>query len=453
MFLARHMALDEFRAIKRIEKQGYQQADLRKEAFILKELRHPGIPIIYDIEEDNKYFYIIEEFLKGESLYALVSKLGFLSRTRVISYGLELCQLIHYLHSIKPTPILYLDLQPKNLLICHDALKLVDFDQAVMLSQADILKRRFGTAGFAAPEQYTDAPLDERADIYAIGALLYYLGTGMLYDRDLDYYPKEWGYRLSAVIRRCLCSGREERYESALQVCQELQKLQVDVFAQITTSPLSIILAGSKPGTGTTHTSLGLSAFLSKKGYPNIYEEKNLSGAANALKEHFQAVPDQCGLLAIADIFIKPYYGENVNLEKAKTTVLIQDFGTDLAAVRDEERKDLVILLCGGKWWDQESTKNALDFFEKEDELLLIFNHFTETAGVKLPHQAGDRDCLRMPYFGNPFCLDEVADDFYQSLFARLLVKLEGKGVIIGQKKDGGFLKKTMKGFLRKKLL
>jgi len=66
---------------------------------------------------------------------------------------------------------LYLDLQPKNLLLCDDVIKLVDFDHAVHQNEADRLTKRYGTEGCAAPEQYTMEALDERTDIYAIGVI------------------------------------------------------------------------------------------------------------------------------------------------------------------------------------------------------------------------------------------------------------------------------------------
>ena len=77
-----------------------------------------------------------------------------------------------------PTPVLYLDLQPKNLLLYKNTIKLIDFDHAVYADEAERLAERYGTAGCAAPEQYTGDVLDGRTDIYAIGAVLHYMLTG-----------------------------------------------------------------------------------------------------------------------------------------------------------------------------------------------------------------------------------------------------------------------------------
>ena len=79
MYLAYHVELEEYRAVKVVPKSIADYDTFRKEALFLKTLRHPGIPIVYDVEEDTGYSYLIEEYLEGESLYALVKRLGSLS--------------------------------------------------------------------------------------------------------------------------------------------------------------------------------------------------------------------------------------------------------------------------------------------------------------------------------------------------------------------------------------
>ena len=73
MYLAYHVELEEYRAVKVVPKSIADYDTFRKEALFLKTLRHPGIPIVYDVEEDTGYSYLIEEYLEGESLYALVN--------------------------------------------------------------------------------------------------------------------------------------------------------------------------------------------------------------------------------------------------------------------------------------------------------------------------------------------------------------------------------------------
>lgn len=61
---------------------------------------------------------------------------------------------MNYLHLAGTTPLLYLDLQPRNLLVCHGTVKLIDFDHAAFSDEANAAADRYGTVGCAAPEQY-----------------------------------------------------------------------------------------------------------------------------------------------------------------------------------------------------------------------------------------------------------------------------------------------------------
>lgn len=226
VYLAKHTALEEYRAVKQVSKNCMNYERFRQEALILKDIRHPGIPIVYDLEEDESFHYLIEEFLEGDSLYALISDGGHFSKAMTIRYGIQICRLVSILHSARPNPILYLDLQPKNLLVCKDTVKLVDFNHAVYLHEARHIKRRYGTVGCAAPEQYTDDALSERTDIYAIGAVLYYMLTGAFPEQaalrpDIRIDPD-----IAYIIETCLRREPEERYESADQLGKALEKLQ-----------------------------------------------------------------------------------------------------------------------------------------------------------------------------------------------------------------------------------
>ena len=185
VYLAFHLELEEYRAIKVAPKAVSGYETFRKEALFLKELRHPGIPIVYDVEEDEDNSYLIEEYLEGESLYALVKRLGGLSVKMAVDFSIQLCRLIQFMYSAN-NPILQLDLQPKNLFVCGKTVRLTDFDHACHASDAGTFGRRYGTIGFAAPEQYEGGPLDGRTDIYAVGARLYYMCMGQPPGKEPD---------------------------------------------------------------------------------------------------------------------------------------------------------------------------------------------------------------------------------------------------------------------------
>ena len=179
----------------------------------MKELRHPGIPLVYDLEEDEEHFYLIEEYLEGHSLYALIRDQGTLQDAEAIRYGLQICSLVEYMHSACDPPILHLDLQPNNLMICGGTVRLIDFDHASAGRAADRLGR-YGTVGCAAPEQYDpDRTLDPRTDIYAIGAVLRFMLQGTLRTEDGQPYPLS--KPLADIISRCMEKDMEKRYSTA----------------------------------------------------------------------------------------------------------------------------------------------------------------------------------------------------------------------------------------------
>lgn len=101
-------------------------SSILSEANILAKLRHPGIPIVYDIEEDEAFYYIIEEYVEGESLEKLLWNTS-VSQEYMIQIGIQLCGIVSFLHSQKPFPVLHQDLKPSHIIVCGNQVKLIDF--------------------------------------------------------------------------------------------------------------------------------------------------------------------------------------------------------------------------------------------------------------------------------------------------------------------------------------
>ena len=90
VYLAEHLTLKTFRAIKQISKSGIDRSLVLSEAELLKNLKHPGIPIIFDIEEDENNIYVIEEYIEGESLEVLMLQSIFITKDFIYSIFTEL---------------------------------------------------------------------------------------------------------------------------------------------------------------------------------------------------------------------------------------------------------------------------------------------------------------------------------------------------------------------------
>lgn len=342
VFLARHLGLDEERAIKRVERGRNGQI---QEAALLKRLRHPGIPIIYDLEIDENYYYLIEEYLCGESLYARIEREGSLQTGELIRLGIELCRIINYLHSFEPNPILYLDLQPGNILICREQLKLIDFDQAVLTSWTQKRSVCYGTKGFAAPEQYEGGTPDERTDIYAIGALLYYMETGHAPEGEIEAGQENCRGDLHIIMGRCLRKEKKERYQSVGEILEALEELEARIFAERHIPLLRIAVVGCRSGAGVTHTAFGAARYLRQKGFSCLYREQNDTGMVRKLASWYGMVPDEQGIYYMDGLALKPRYGDTVRLKQPVFEVILDDCGTGCRTVLEGEYDGILLVL------------------------------------------------------------------------------------------------------------
>ncbi len=151
--------------------------NFEREANILATLTHPSIPRVYDYFTQNDRSYLVLEFVHGKDLETVINEAtGFLPEDQVISWAVQLCDVLSYLHGHKPDPIIFRDMKPSNVMINHNGdVVLVDFGIARTF-QAGQKGTMIGTEGYSPPEQYRGeaTPL---ADIYSLGATLHHAIT------------------------------------------------------------------------------------------------------------------------------------------------------------------------------------------------------------------------------------------------------------------------------------
>ena len=144
---------------------------------MLATLNHPCIPRIYDYFTQDDRSYLVLEFIHGKDLEAIIAdNNGFLAEEQVLGWGLALCDVLAFLHSHKPDPIIFRDMKPSNVMINHNGeLILVDFGIAKAF-QVGSKGTMIGTEGYSPPEQYRGeaTPL---ADVYSLGATLHHALT------------------------------------------------------------------------------------------------------------------------------------------------------------------------------------------------------------------------------------------------------------------------------------
>ena len=390
-----------------------EQATARQEARILKGLYHPGIPALYGtapIRLRNPYgcgYGLVMSFIPGIPLSSAVG--NGLPPEVVISYAIQLCDILAYLHGL-PEPVLHLDLQPQNILVNeHGRLFLIDFGSACSMSVASIASERFGTADFAAPEIYRPGRLDAGADLYSVGMLMYYMLTGTT--TDLSYpialgncyeeicrtvEDRKAGESLAEIICRLLYPTPLLRCHDVKVLLRQLEEIQNEledasgmtdsVLPDPLQSPrktLRIGICGVTAGIGVTHVALALNeAFARRSGDPERYRGE----CSLQVTDHGVASP------------------EGIHRMCSQT--------------------DCQILLAGMQTWQRSAFRTAVSMLPESSVLLFNFgdgklfrcirSHLTESEAKR---------CLRVPYIPDPYYVSTDMEDFASDVLALALRK------------------------------
>jgi serine/threonine-protein kinase len=249
---AKHKHLGRVAAIKRIKAAVVDAEDVarfKREARATSALRSPHTVDVYDFGEDAGGFYYAMEFLDGMDLQRLVSTNGPMPPARAISILVQAC---HSLAEAHAQGLVHRDIKPGNMMLCRygldfDFVKLVDFGLAkrsdssgkeAMLTRAGVV---LGTAAYLAPESLKgSATVDSRADLYALGAVAFWLVTGKLlygYTNPMEMVkahlleappltssasPFPIPKALDDLIASCLAKDPDSRPKSAAVLADEL---------------------------------------------------------------------------------------------------------------------------------------------------------------------------------------------------------------------------------------
>ena len=218
---------------------------LKKEVALLDELDHPNIVnIIYYTQRDECFFFVMD-FIKGRTLEEMLEKDGPRTERFAADICITLCSVLGYLHTVHKDPIIFSDLKPANVMLDeHDMPFLLDMGIAheVIPGTQDTVPA-MGTKGYAAPEQYKSGTrlVDERTDIYGMGALLYSMITGEVPERE--YYPllegrpekqndikktrPEVSMAMAHIVSKCMEPDPSKRYDSMDDLKQDLVNLSL----------------------------------------------------------------------------------------------------------------------------------------------------------------------------------------------------------------------------------
>jgi eukaryotic-like serine/threonine-protein kinase len=188
VYLAEDTWIDKKVALKVPHKQGVDFGELLREPRLLASLNHPNIVTILTAEKQENVFFIVMEFVPGETLEAVVARDGALELSRALDYTCQICNAVDHAHR---HGVLHRDLRPANVLVAESGMvKVADFGTSRFLEIAAHGTTVIGSPPYMAPEQFHGKAVFA-SDLYSLGVTMYQMMTGVLpYDTpspaDLD---------------------------------------------------------------------------------------------------------------------------------------------------------------------------------------------------------------------------------------------------------------------------
>lgn len=240
VFLAKDTWLNIEVAIKVPHKQSLEMFKLLKEPRLQAALNHPNIVRMIAAEREQKVFFMVMEYVKGETLEKILDRERVLDIVTTIYYIAQISGAVDHAHKNK---IVHRDLRPSNIIISEkDELKITDFGTSAWLNTVPYASTRIGSPPYMAPEQFL-GKATFRSDIYSIGCVFYELLLGRPPILDPDPFkilemakegkitpprlknnriPKE----IDVIIMKCLSKELEGRYQKASDIIRDLAKFR-----------------------------------------------------------------------------------------------------------------------------------------------------------------------------------------------------------------------------------
>ena len=240
VYKAYHKRLRQEVVIKQHRRSAVSLTGSRREVDILKNLHHSYLPQVLDFFEIDGDVYTVMSYVPGKSFAQLLAEGYRFTPKELIRWGMQICSALTYLHRQTP-PVIHCDIKPANIMLTpRGDICLIDFNISFYLGDTAVLGY---TNGYTSPEQYImalshesgqneagDVHIDERTDIYSVGATLYHLAVGQKVGDyreriNAEYLAQFTGDSFAQVIERALRIDPAQRYQSAYDMFRALENI------------------------------------------------------------------------------------------------------------------------------------------------------------------------------------------------------------------------------------
>lgn len=240
VYLAVDTWIDKKVALKVPHRQALDFGELLREPRLLASVNHPNIVAITTAEKQDNLFFIVMEYVAGETLESIIAREGPLDITRTLDYTVQICNAIEHAHG---QGVLHRDLRPANVLVSEQGVcKVADFGTSRFLEIAAHGTTVIGSPPYMAPEQFHGKAVFA-SDLYSLGVTMYQMLTGVLpYDTpapaDIDRLlrgelvtaprlrnpaiPK----RLNDIVLQAMAPDVGARYQRAADLLRDLLELR-----------------------------------------------------------------------------------------------------------------------------------------------------------------------------------------------------------------------------------
>jgi len=223
-------------ALKVPHRQSVNFGELLREPRLLASLNHPNIVTVLTAEKQDGVFFIVMEYVSGETVENIIARDGALEMNRALDFTCQICNAVDHAHR---QGVIHRDLRPANIMVADSGLvKVADFGTSRFLELAAIGTTVIGSPPYMAPEQF-QGRATFASDIYSLGVTMYQMMTGTLpYNTpapadlerlirgDMVFPPRirngRIPQRINDIILKAMAPDANERYQRAADVLEDL---------------------------------------------------------------------------------------------------------------------------------------------------------------------------------------------------------------------------------------
>ena len=216
------------------------------EARAAAKLSHPNIVNVYDVGEENGIYYIVMEYIHGDTLKQLILDHAPFDNVTTLSVAVQIASALSHAHK---NEVIHRDIKPHNILVGVDGtIKVTDFGiaRAAAVSTSTTTSNALGSVYYLSPEQARGGYVDDKSDIYSLGITMYEMLSGKVpYDGDtpvavalkhinanlpdIKECNPEANHILESIVKKATNKRKDERYGSASLLLEDLKQALAEV--------------------------------------------------------------------------------------------------------------------------------------------------------------------------------------------------------------------------------